>query len=692
MISSRHHRPMLGNAMLCAVFSLLFLQGAAQAQSLMPVITQILPDSLPQGGPEFTLTVMGDQFDPNATVQWNGLNLITSFLGTGTLQATVPASDIVSPDFIAITVMNPDGGISNSMTFTILIVNPVPLLADTSPSTALAGGAGFDLTVFGQGFTTQSVVLWNGTPRTTYYRDSGTLIASITADDIANPSTSWIAVQDTGPGGAISDSQRFIVTQASTLYFPQVAVGGGYTTIFTLVNNGTQSTSGTLTVTGQGGNPFLVDAADSSGNAIPASSFSFSIPGGGTQTITVTAPNPGDPVMSGWAHVDSDSSSLTGEATFETSQGSVLTSVAGVLPAQPANSVTIPVDDDAGTGRRTGIAVANPTANAVNVQLMVLDENGVVVDSISPPQLNPLAPGRQIAWFLDEFLPQRSTFKGSLILAGNSPDDQFVSMALLISPGLTSQGLMSAFPVDVLKGTAEKFSTVYFPQIAVGGAYSTSITLLNTGTQDAIASLTLTDQSGNPLSVSGAESDNPPVTASTFSFVIPAGGSRMYTFNTSDPGAAVKSGWARVDSSSNMLTGVTTFQTTEENVLTSVAGVLPTQPAHEVTIPIENDAGAGRRTGFALANGGADNINVQIKVLDENGNQMDSISPPQLNPLGPGQQVAKFLDEFLPDLATFKGSVQLVGQGAGDRFESVALQFTPGLTGLGLMTVVPIIQ
>jgi hypothetical protein len=691
MIFSKYRLPMLGNAMLCAVFSLVFLQGAAQAQSLMPVITQILPDSLPQGGPDFTLTVMGDQFDQNATVQWNGLNLITSFLGTGILQATVPASDIVFPDFIAISVMNPDGGISNSLTFTILIVNPVPVLTDTSPSTALAGGPGFDLTVFGQGFTTDSVVLWNGTPRTTYYRDSGTLIASITADDIANPSTSWIAVQDTGPGGAISDAQRFIVTQASTLYFPQVAVGGGYTTVFTLVNNGSQNTSGTLTLTGQDGNPFVV-VAEASDNPSRVSSFSFSIPGGGTQTITVTAPNPDDPVMSGWAHVDSDSSSLSGEATFETSQESVLTSLAGVLPAQPANSVTIPVDDDAGTGRRTGIAVANPTANAINVQLKILDENGTVVDSISPPQLNPLAPGRQIAQFLDEFLPQRTAFKGSLILAGNSTDDQFVSMALLISPGLTSHGLMSAFPVDVLKGTAEKFSTIYFPQVAVGGAYSTSITVLNTGTQDAIGSLTLTDQSGNPLSVSGAESNNPPVTATTFSFVIPAGGSRMYTFNTSDPGGAVKSGWARIDSSSNMLTGVATFQTTEDNALTSMAGVLPTQPAHEVTIPIDNDAGAGRRTGFALANGGADNINVRIMVLGENGNQIDTISPPQLNPLGPGQQVAKFLDEFLPDLATFKGSVQLVGQGAGDRFESVALQFTPGLTGLGLMTVVPIIQ
>jgi hypothetical protein len=688
---SKYLFQLFGKMIAVAALAAAALQGSAQAQSPVPIVFQISPDSLPAGSPDFTLTVMGAQFDFSATVQWNGIGLSTSFLSEGTLMASVPSAFMAVPDFATVTVVNSDGISSNSVNFTISIVNSVPVISDTNPASALAGGPGFDITIYGAGFSQQSRVLWNQDSLTTYYFDNGTLVASVPANEIANPNTALITVLDTATG-AVSDAQRFVVTPGFTLYFPQVAVGGGYTTVFRLINHGAQSTGGTLTLTAQDGSPFNVASPDAPGAPAAAASFAFVIPGGGTQTITVVAPNAGDPVTSGWAHVDSDNGNLSGEAIFEASQGGVLTSVAGVLPAPPENSVTIPVDNDAVAGRKTGIAIANHTGNAVNISMVVLDENGVAVENISPPQLNPLAPGQQVAEFVDQFLPGRATFRGSLVLSGNSPDDQFVSVALLINAGANGQGLMSTFPVDPLKGTVHRFSTTYFPQVAVGGPYSTTITVLNAGTREAVGSLTLNDQSGNALTVSGAESDNPPVIAATFTFVIPAGGSRMYTFTAVDPSAPVMSGWARVDSDSNMVTGVATFQTTENNMLTSIAGVLPTEPAPAAVIPIDNDAAGGRRTGFALANGGLAGVNVQIVVLDENGNQVDAISPPQLNPLGPGQQIAKFLDEFMPGLATFRGSIKLVGQGAFDQFESLALQLTPGPTGLGLMTVVPVIQ
>jgi hypothetical protein len=41
----------------------------------------------------------------------------------------------------------------------------------------------------------------------------------------------------------------------------------------------------------------------------------------------------------------------------------------------------------------------------------------------------------------------------------------------------------------------------------------------------------------------------------------------------------------------------------------------------------------------------------------------DVLSPPELNPLGPLKQVAKFLHEYVPTRLRFKGSMVLVGQG-----------------------------
>ncbi len=266
MIHSSQHNRALGWATLCAVFGLLSMQGAAQAQVTTPVINQILPDSLPQG-PEFTLTILGDQFDPNAIVQWNGSNLDTSCLSPGVLQATVPASYIVSPDYVTISVINSDGGMSN-------------------------------------------------------------------------------------------------------------------------------------------------------------------------------ATDPGAPVTSGWARVDSNSNMLTGVATFQTTEHDVLTSMAGVLAAEPAHQVTIPIDNDAGSGRRTGFAIANSSSDSMNVQIVVLDENGYVINAVNPPQLNSLGPGRQVAKFLDEYLPGLATFKGSVELISLGAD-QFVSTALQLTPGLTGLGLMT---------------------------------------------------------------------------------------------------------------------------------------------------------------------------------------------------------------------------------------------------------
>jgi hypothetical protein len=72
-------------------------------------------------------------------------------------------------------------------------------------------------------------------------------------------------------------------------------------------------------------------------------------------------------------------------------------------------------------------------------------------------------------------------------------------------------------------------------------------------------------------------------------------------------------------------------------------------------------------------------------VLDENGGITDVLSPPELNPLGPLHQVAKFLHEYVPTKLRFKGSMVLVAQG-GKGFAVVAL-----IQAQSLVTVIPVI-
>jgi hypothetical protein len=63
-----------------------------------------------------------------------------------------------------------------------------------------------------------------------------------------------------------------------------------------------------------------------------------------------------------------------------------------------------------------------------------------------------------------------------------------------------------------VQGSAEYPIISFFPQVVVGGGYSTSFAVTNTGRTTASGSLILTDPQGNPLSVNGALTDSSGIT------------------------------------------------------------------------------------------------------------------------------------------------------------------------------------
>jgi len=83
--------------------------------------------------------------------------------------------------------------------------NPVPLINQPLvPEAAAPGGTGFTLTVNGTSFVPDSVVHWNGAPRSTHFVDQGRLTATIPATDIAKVGTASVAVVNPEPGGGTS--------------------------------------------------------------------------------------------------------------------------------------------------------------------------------------------------------------------------------------------------------------------------------------------------------------------------------------------------------------------------------------------------------------------------------------------------------------------------------------------------------
>jgi len=232
-------------------------------------------------------------------------------------------------------------------------------------------------------------------------------------------------------------------------YFPHAAAGGGFTTRFSIQNTGSLAANGTLNLVAQDGSPWITNLSVAGSSSAPTagSSVSVTIPSGASRIITISAPDSAVGALSGWARLESAGGTLNGVATFQLSDVEGLKTIAGVLASQPVDSATLPVDNDGTQSRFTGFAVANPNAEDISIKLVAVDENGAIQESISPSELNPLRPGRQIARFLHQegYFPSRLKFRGSVAMVAQG-GRQFIVVALL-----QNRGLYTTIPVTPAK-------------------------------------------------------------------------------------------------------------------------------------------------------------------------------------------------------------------------------------------------
>ena len=260
--------------------------------------------------------------------------------------------------------------------------------------------------------------------------------------------------QSGGPAGAPQPPASRAVgalpaeTVPISALFPQVAIGGGYTTVFTLMNTGSTPVTGNLILTDGGGKP--MNASLASPSELPAAplagglqaigpSIPVSINPGGTQFITAGPVIADDRnVVTGWARVESTGGSLAGVATFQLVSSGKLVTIVGVLSADAVDSATIPVNDDEGAKVDTGYAVANPsTTDTITIKVVVVREDGTPAATLKPI---PLPPGQQVPRFFWQDGSSR-TFRGTVVLIGQD-GKKFAAVALV-----QNQGLFTAIPV-----------------------------------------------------------------------------------------------------------------------------------------------------------------------------------------------------------------------------------------------------
>jgi hypothetical protein len=204
--------------------------------SMIPIATEITPDSVEVYGLSLAVTVKGNNFMPSSKVVWDNniaIDMTTSYIDSTQLTAVIPGSlysDPDSSDRHEITVYNPGpgGGFSPPLTFTIK--NPVPTLESITPDYSDGNVTTITIAVKGDYFVENSAVRLNGssTNITTTFVDRYNLTASILRSKLSSGAIT-VTVFNPLYGGGTTSSKTF------NLYTPTPTQTGTATKTRTIV-------------------------------------------------------------------------------------------------------------------------------------------------------------------------------------------------------------------------------------------------------------------------------------------------------------------------------------------------------------------------------------------------------------------------------------------------------------------------
>lgn len=359
--------------------------------ALPPFISNIAPNPVLAGGPNFSLTVSGGFFNPGASVNFNGNTLGTRWASSTQLTAGIPANDIVSAGTAQITVSNPA---------TLYINNPVPTITSLSPSSAAANSGDFTLTINGSGFNSSSTVAFGSDTLTPSSITSSAITVTVPNADLQTSGTVTVTVTNPAPGGGTTSS-NFTVTGGtaptiSSLSPPSAVVNSGG---FPLTINGTNFTSSStvtfgsdnLTPASQTATALTVNVPNSDIQSVGAVAVTVTNPGGGgtaTANFSVTNSMPAITSLS-------PSSAIANSGTFTlTINGSGFTSTSVVTfggnpltpISQTANAITVSVpNSDIQTVGTVDVSVTNSGTGGGTASSNFSVTNAVpIITSLSP--------------------------------------------------------------------------------------------------------------------------------------------------------------------------------------------------------------------------------------------------------------------------------------------------------------------
>ena len=297
-----------------------------------------------------------------------------------------------------------------------------------------------------------------------------------------------------------------------------------------------------------------------------------------------------------------------GLAIFAQRQNGALVTEAGVPAVAATTSSRVFVDFDAANGRDSGVALVNPGATALTVNLTLRDQNGV---SSSCPAVT-VPPLGKIAQFASQFSCSAlgSSFLGTLTFTAAAP---FAAVNLRSAPNdHPPESIFSALPV-VDPTVTPVGSSLIFSQILDGNGNPTQILLMNTSGSTIAGTISLFRDAGTPILL---DFGSGPVSSLSYS-ISPNG---MQKFSTTGQGG-LKVAYAVVTPTSGQLpAGAVIFAGKGATGQSSQAGVLNAIPTTNARVYIERSSvPLDRDTGIALVNRNASTANITLHLVSLDG-------------------------------------------------------------------------
>ena len=446
------------------------------------------------------------------------------------------------------------------------------------------------------------------------------------------------AIADTIPNrveyfdGLALDWSPYTPSEDQIDYFPHLAVGESWQTTITLINYSSEEVSCQTDFLSDQGSPLIVSfpslgSVDSRTDVLS--------PGGSVHEetdIELSAP-----LASGWAKATCSGTVKASLLFRQHDSEGVPVAEAGVNATTVPSTRFVTFAEQAPGQAGTGVAYANPSGTAAVVTFIARDEAGRTLDSFDQT-LMPGGHGAQNMAGLFSF----PSFTGSLEIISTEP-------IVTLSINAEAAPIFSSLPPGELDAAAQGPTTYYFPHLAVGESWQTTITLINDSAQEVTCRTEFTSDHGTPLMVSfpgrGTVMDR--------TDVLSPGGS-VHEETDVDLGSMLVPGWAKATCTEPVKASLLFRQYDSEGNPVAEAGVNAAAVPATRFVTFAEQAGGKTGTGVAYANPSETAAHVTFTAKDTEGQTLASVVRTLL-PDGHDAHVMSVLFGF----TSFSGSIEV---------------------------------